>query len=57
MRILPRESERQKVIILKTLPILRDLTAREIIEVILLLHERVYEKGEIIIEEGDRKER
>jgi CRP/FNR family transcriptional regulator, cyclic AMP receptor protein len=54
MRILPSESERQKVNILKTVPILRDLTAREILEVIPLLHERVYEKGEIIFEEGDQ---
>jgi CRP/FNR family cyclic AMP-dependent transcriptional regulator len=54
MRILPSESERQKVNILKTVPILRDLTTREILEVIPLLHERVYEKGEIIFEEGDQ---
>ena len=54
MRILVRESERQKVDILKTVPILRELTIREILEVIPLMHERVYEKGEIVFEEGDQ---
>jgi CRP-like cAMP-binding protein len=54
MRILARESEGRKIDILKTVPIFRELSTREILEVIPLLHERVYEKGEIVFEEGDQ---
>jgi CRP/FNR family cyclic AMP-dependent transcriptional regulator len=54
MRFFTSESERQKVDGLKAVPILRELSTREILEVIPLLHERVYQKGEIVFEEGDQ---
>lgn len=38
---------------LRKLDVFSDLTFREALEVDGLLHERVYEKGEIIFEEGD----
>ena len=38
---------------LRKLDIFSDLTFREALEVDELLHERVYEKGEIIFQEGD----
>jgi CRP-like cAMP-binding protein len=38
---------------LRQLDVFCDLTFREALEVDELLHERVYEKGEIIFEEGD----
>ena len=38
---------------LRKLDVFSDLTFREALEVDELLHERVYEKGEIIFEEGD----
>ena len=41
------------VAMLRKLDVFSDLTFREALEVDELLHERVYEKGEIIFEEGD----
>ena len=41
------------VAMLRQLDVFCDLTFREALEVDELLHERVYEKGEIIFEEGD----
>lgn len=38
---------------LRKLDVFRDLTFKEALEVDELLHERTYEKGEIIFEEGD----
>lgn len=38
---------------LKKIPVFQDLTRQEILEVDQLLHERTYEKDEIIFEEGD----
>jgi len=38
---------------LRTLDVFRDLTFTEALEVDELLHERVYEKGEMLFEEGD----
>src|SRR5258706_9053594 len=38
---------------LKNIPVFHELTRREILEVDQLLHERTYEKTEIIFEEGD----
>jgi CRP/FNR family transcriptional regulator, cyclic AMP receptor protein len=38
---------------LKNIPIFHELTRKEILEVDELLHERVYEKDEIVFEEGD----
>jgi CRP-like cAMP-binding protein len=43
----------QKVEMLKNIPIFHELTRKEILEVDELLHERIYEKDEIIFEEGD----
>ena len=38
---------------LKDIPAFRELSRNEIMEVEALLHERIYEKGEIVFEEGD----
>jgi CRP-like cAMP-binding protein len=46
-------ANREKVQTLRNLDVFRDLTFQEALEVDELLHERVYEKGEIIFEEGD----
>ena len=47
----PAENERIKG--LKNLSLLRELTIKELLEVEELLHERNYEAGEIIFDEGD----
>jgi len=44
---------RERVELLRKLDVFCDLTFKEILEVDELLHERVYEKGEIVFEEGD----
>ena len=46
-------ANRKKVEMLKQLDVFCDLTFTEALEVNELLHERVYEKGEIIFQEGD----
>src|SRR5262249_40366838 len=46
-------ANREKVERLRNLDVFRDLTYKETLEVDELLHERVYEKGEIVFEEGD----
>jgi len=43
----------EKVKRLKNIPVFRDLSRREILEVDGLLHERTYERDEIIFEQGD----
>jgi CRP-like cAMP-binding protein len=43
----------QKIKLLKAIPAFRDLSHKEILEVDGLLHERTYERDEIIFEEGD----
>ena len=43
----------QKIETLKHIPIFHELTRKEVLEVDELLHERIYEKDEIIFEEGD----
>ena len=43
----------RKIEMLKNIPVFHDLTRTEILEVDQLLHERAYEKDEIIFEEGD----
>jgi CRP/FNR family transcriptional regulator, cyclic AMP receptor protein len=53
MRLFGSDINAQKVEMLKNIPIFRELTRKEILEVDELLHERVYEKDEIIFEEGD----
>ena len=46
-------SASKSVDMLRRLDVFSDLSFREALEVDELLHERVYEKGEIIFEEGD----
>ena len=43
----------QKIETLKNIPILHQLTRNELLEVDELLHERIFEKGEIIFEKGE----
>jgi CRP-like cAMP-binding protein len=53
MNLLRTAADRQRVEMLRNLDVFHDLTFKEALEVDELLHERVYEKGEIIFEEGD----
>src|SRR5712671_3310211 len=53
MTFFGNDADTQKIETLKNLPVFRELTRKEILEVDALLHERTYEKDEIIFEEGD----
>src|SRR5216684_8977994 len=53
MRFFGNDTISQKIKALKNIPVFRELTRKEALEVDELLHERVYEKDEIIFEEGD----
>ena len=53
MKFFGTDADAQKFEMLKNIPIFQELTRKEILEVDELLHERVYEKGEIVFEEGD----
>jgi CRP-like cAMP-binding protein len=53
MRFFSADTNAQKVEMLQSIPIFHTLTRKEILEVDELLHERVYEKNEIVFEEGD----
>jgi CRP-like cAMP-binding protein len=53
MKFFGNDMDAQKVEILKRIPIFHTLTRKEILEVDELLHERVYEKNEVVFEEGD----
>jgi len=53
MRLFGSDINAQKVEMLKNIPIFHALTRTEILEVDELLHERIYEKDEILFEEGD----
>jgi CRP-like cAMP-binding protein len=53
MRFFSADTNAQKVEMLKGIPIFHKLTRKEILEVDELLYERVYEKDEIVFEEGD----
>lgn len=53
MRFFGADMNAQKIEMLKNIPIFHELTRKEILEVDELLHERVYEKNEILFEEGD----
>ncbi len=53
MRFFSADTNAQKVEMLKSIPIFHELTRKEILEVDELLHERVYEKNEVVFEEGD----
>jgi len=53
MKVFGNDADTQKIETLKNLPVFRELTRKEILEVDALLHERTYEKDEIIFEEGE----
>jgi CRP/FNR family transcriptional regulator, cyclic AMP receptor protein len=53
MRFFGTDMNAQKIEMLKNIPIFRELTRKEILEVDELLHERIYEKDEIVFGEGD----
>jgi CRP-like cAMP-binding protein len=53
MRFFSTDTNDQKVEALQRIPIFHTLTGKEILEVDELLHERVYEKDEVVFEEGD----
>jgi len=53
MKFFSADTNAQKIEMLKSIPIFHKLTRKEILEVDELLHERVYEKNEIVFEEGD----
>jgi CRP/FNR family transcriptional regulator, cyclic AMP receptor protein len=53
MNLFSTPANRERVKMLRNLEVFRDLTFKEALELDELLHERVYEKGEIIFEEGD----
>jgi CRP-like cAMP-binding protein len=53
MRFFRADTNAQKVAMLKSIPIFHKLSHNELVEIDELLHERVYEKDEIVFEEGD----
>jgi CRP-like cAMP-binding protein len=53
MRLFGDDTNTQKAEILKKIPVFRELSRKEILEVDELLHERTYQKDEIIFEQGD----
>jgi len=53
MSFFSNDADAEKVGMLKNLPIFHKLTPKEILVVDELLHERIYEKGEVVFEEGD----
>jgi CRP/FNR family transcriptional regulator len=53
MNLFATGKNRKTVEMLRKLDVFRDLSFSEALELDELLHERVYEKGEIIFEEGD----
>ena len=53
MNLFGSSANRQRVERLRQLDVFRDLSFNEALELDELLHERVYEKGEVIFEEGD----
>jgi len=53
MKFFGADMKAQKIEVLKNIPIFHELNRKEILEVEELLHERIYEKDEIIFEEHD----
>jgi CRP-like cAMP-binding protein len=53
VRFFGADMNAQRITMLKSIPIFHALTHKELLEVDELLHERVYEKDEIIFEQGD----
>jgi CRP/FNR family transcriptional regulator, cyclic AMP receptor protein len=53
MSFFSADTNAEKIEMLKNIPIFKELTRKELLEVYELLYERVYEKNEIVFEEGD----
>ena len=53
MRFFNADADDQKVEVLRNIPIFHELTRKEMLEVDELLYERIYEKDEVVFEEGD----
>jgi CRP-like cAMP-binding protein len=53
MKLFSTLADRKSVELLRQLDVFRDLSFNEALELDELLHERVFEKGEIIFEKGD----
>jgi CRP/FNR family cyclic AMP-dependent transcriptional regulator len=53
MKLFSTPADRKSVELLRQLDVFRDLSFNEALELDELLHERVFEKGEIIFEKGD----
>jgi CRP/FNR family transcriptional regulator len=53
MNLFANSENKNTVQMLRALDVFRDLSFNEALELDELLHERIYEKGEIIFEEGD----
>ena len=53
MKLFRTPANRESVEMLRRLDVFRDLSFKEAMELDDLLHERVFEKGEIVFEEGD----
>jgi len=53
MKLFGTPADRKNVERLRQLDVFRDLSFNEVLELDELLHERVFEKGEIIFEKGD----
>jgi CRP/FNR family transcriptional regulator, cyclic AMP receptor protein len=53
MRFFGADTDAEKVEMLKSIPLFHKLTRKEILELDELLYERVYEKDEVLFEEGD----
>lgn len=53
MKLFGTPAERKNVELLRQLDVFRDLSFNEALELDELLHERVFEKGEIVFEKGD----
>src|SRR5215475_6045584 len=53
MKLFRDDTSKTKIELLRNVPVFRELSRKELLEVDGLLHERTYEKDEIIFEEGD----
>src|ERR1700704_443222 len=53
MKLFSTPADRKSVELLRQLDVFRDLSFNEALELDELLHERVFEQGEIIFEKGD----
>ena len=53
MKFFGAKTNGKQIGVLKNIPIFHTLTRKELLEVDELLHERTYEKGEIIFEKGE----